>query len=386
MNKAQKALCTLLFSGLIFHSEGHAQHTLEAQLDTLQNITEINMVQEASEIVFSDPVVFEDEELLIGQIASVTVDSRGRVYIADRDQHTIHRFDEEGSYLESFGREGEGPGEFRNLIEVDYRDGTMYTLDQNLNRIIGFDSESLDVVYERSLAGTTNRQGMEVRSMPGAFFVLPEQRFMLAFDAFSDINRPGAFYIPVDIMDSSGAYAGINSIRLPARESVMIPSGDGNIGVVVPPYGRRSLLASDSHGNIYASWTNHLLIKQFDRHGTFHQAWFADEPGPELSYRQIRDHYSDGLVSALQSQSLPDHWPALRSFLADDQQNLWIERFTGEPGRSEWIVVNSEGDVTARMSLPSAQSVYHIANGHIYLTERDEFGLDVVMRYRVSFE
>ena len=52
------------------------------------------------------------EELLFGRIASIAVDDDRNVYVMDRQAQEVRVFDSEGSYVETLGRPGEGPGEF----------------------------------------------------------------------------------------------------------------------------------------------------------------------------------------------------------------------------------------------------------------------------------
>ncbi len=52
------------------------------------------------------------EELLFGQIASIAVDDDHSVYVLDRQAQEVRIFDAGGSYIETLGRPGEGPGEF----------------------------------------------------------------------------------------------------------------------------------------------------------------------------------------------------------------------------------------------------------------------------------
>jgi hypothetical protein len=62
-------------------------------------------------------VVLGQEEgepaFLFGEITSVAVDERGRIYVGDRIGATIRAFSEEGRYLGQIARAGEGPGEIR---------------------------------------------------------------------------------------------------------------------------------------------------------------------------------------------------------------------------------------------------------------------------------
>ena len=55
----------------------------------------------------------EDEEIF-GLVESVLQDADGNVYLLDQQLIEIRVFDANGEYLRTIGREGEGPGEFRN--------------------------------------------------------------------------------------------------------------------------------------------------------------------------------------------------------------------------------------------------------------------------------
>jgi hypothetical protein len=70
-------------------------------------------------------------EYQLGQPVAVRTDEKGHIYIADRASMTIKVFDENGSYLSSFGGRGRGPGEFQeiNFMEIT-PDGNLYFLDR----------------------------------------------------------------------------------------------------------------------------------------------------------------------------------------------------------------------------------------------------------------
>ena len=54
----------------------------------------------------------EDENYAFYNFARVTADSDGNIYVLDRENCRIQKFDENGIYLQSIGRKGQGPGEF----------------------------------------------------------------------------------------------------------------------------------------------------------------------------------------------------------------------------------------------------------------------------------
>ena len=59
-------------------------------------------------------------EYIFGEFISFTVDDENCVYILDWRSKTIRKFDPKGSHLLSFGREGQGPGEFSFPEEIQF--------------------------------------------------------------------------------------------------------------------------------------------------------------------------------------------------------------------------------------------------------------------------
>lgn len=60
----------------------------------------------------------EDDDVLFGLVAGLVTDRDGNVYVLDGQLSTIHVFSPAGKHLRQIGREGEGPGEFRNASDL----------------------------------------------------------------------------------------------------------------------------------------------------------------------------------------------------------------------------------------------------------------------------
>ena len=72
----------------------------------------------------------------------VEVDKYGSIYILDMRNHRIQKFDNDGNYLLTIGREGEGPGEFRNAFDITINDhGGLIVPDSGNRRLSVFSGD-----------------------------------------------------------------------------------------------------------------------------------------------------------------------------------------------------------------------------------------------------
>jgi hypothetical protein len=79
-----------------------------------------------------------DENYMFGDSIYFITDDEGNFYVSDSDNNRIQKYDPEGKYLLTIGREGQGPGEFRNLSVSRFdNDNNLYITDE-LNRRISF--------------------------------------------------------------------------------------------------------------------------------------------------------------------------------------------------------------------------------------------------------
>jgi hypothetical protein len=76
------------------------------------------------------------EEFLFVFIVDVTVNSKGDIYVADRRLNEIRKFNKEGKYLSTVGRQGQGPGEFQSIktLSVNTHDD-LVVFDNMLGRV-----------------------------------------------------------------------------------------------------------------------------------------------------------------------------------------------------------------------------------------------------------
>jgi len=87
-----------------------------------------------------------DENKMFYRISDVKVDSKGNIYVLERGNKRVQKFDKNGNYLMTIGKTGEGPGEFTNPIELFVSNELfIYVLDDRTMRVSKF-SQSGDFI------------------------------------------------------------------------------------------------------------------------------------------------------------------------------------------------------------------------------------------------
>jgi sugar lactone lactonase YvrE len=124
-------------------------------------------------------IAAEDESVAFYMPAGMALDSRGNLYILDAGNHRVQKFSPEGKYIASFGRQGQGPGDFSypDAIDIDAED-MVWVSDPNNQRIQvltpeGAERKTLSFVKERVGKIRCTKSGLVMAGGGGVLFVDP---------------------------------------------------------------------------------------------------------------------------------------------------------------------------------------------------------------------
>ncbi len=204
----------------------------------------------------------------------VAVDAEGCIYVVDKINHRVQEFDVSGKYVDHWGSEGSGNGQFESPsgIAIDST-GNMYVVDTGNNRVQKLNAFG-DYVLSWGSAGSGDGQ-----------FQSPEA---IAVDSSDNVYVVDTGNCRVQKFDSNGGFL-----------SKFGSSGTGN-GQFTTPSG----IAVDSAGNIYVSdrSTSSVRIQKFNSAGVYVTKWGSYGTG-DGQFTSIRDVAVDsaGNVYALDS-------------------------------------------------------------------------------------
>lgn len=78
----------------------------------------------------------DDDKMLFYKPADIAFDGEGNIYVLDAGNHRVQKFSNDGKFISSFGRKGQGPGEFQMPLSIDCDEkGWLYISDAYNMRI-----------------------------------------------------------------------------------------------------------------------------------------------------------------------------------------------------------------------------------------------------------
>ena len=138
----------------------------EAALEKITYLEKIGEIEEG----FS-----AEEDSFFAQITDLCIDKNNNIYVADSKLHTIFKFNKNREYITSFGKEGQGPGEFTGRLRISAgNDGNIYVSDHGNNRFCAF---SLNGELIRQQPLPKNSYDYAVANSEGNTFLLSKNGF-----------------------------------------------------------------------------------------------------------------------------------------------------------------------------------------------------------------
>jgi sugar lactone lactonase YvrE len=223
----------------------------------------------------------------LNQPADVVADGEGHVYVADTINSRILVFNEGGKTVNTFGKEGNGPGRLSApmALTVDTERDRVYVADSSNYRIQIFkmNGEFVETIDLNKDMATSERKvrpiGIAVNSKGNIYISDADNNFIRIYSSDGTMinkfggfgNNDGQFAIPVGLAidNQDRVYAvDMNNSRFQIfDESGKFISKIGERGDVKGNFMRPKDIWVDENGLIYVSDGATLVIQVFDPHG-----------------------------------------------------------------------------------------------------------------------
>jgi len=265
-------------------------------------------------------VAAEDETVAFYMPAGIALDGPGNLYILDTGNHRVQKFSSDGRYLASFGRQGQGPGEFAypDSIDIDSAD-MVWVSDPNNQRIQvltleGAERKTIGLVKERVGKIHRTRSGLVMAGGGGVFFAGP---------GLEEKKQP----LPklFKILDLEGKIAGEYGDPLDFRHPLLNQMGN------------QVTFAVDGNDGVYLAYLYQNRIEKYSPEGKL--LWRADrkldystDPPKDKGKREA----SGGGVMI----QMPRMNQCAEGIAVDGSGRVWVVTLNRQAGEEEQVGVN----------------------------------------------
>jgi hypothetical protein len=312
----------------------------------------------------------------------------GRIAIANAGSREIRFYDPAGLYLSTVGGEGDGPGEFRDIGWFEQLSpDTLVAYDYRAKRLSLFSAGG-------SFLSSATPQPPE--GEPNPLFVghLDDGSLLaVSLIAITPGTKPGLQRSSQLLVRYRPDGTFVDSVgRFPGRETYVTISETGQVTASALPLGHRAAYAASDAG-IYVGGAERPEFGLFATDGRLLRVVRWDEPPRPVTpamiaeVKRIRSQGWDELdpqfrarLEAMQEElPWPEELPVYARFIADAEENLWVERFSSpSDSLATWTVFDREGILLGRVQTPGDLRILQIGSDFILGVARDAMDVEQV--------
>ncbi|MFC1561624.1 NHL repeat-containing protein [candidate division KSB1 bacterium] len=293
-----------------------------------------------------------DENYLLFRPTSLDVDSEGNIYIVETGENAVKKFDRSGTFVQTFGTEGQGPGELNWPLDIFIdSDDRIYVQNAGNRRIEIFEQDGR---YVDSWRIQIMNEKIAMMS-GGSFAVLPRQRFL----------SPDQDQGLISIKDTTGAILRSFGAVKDYQNPDMADGGNGGEIVV------------DSANNIYIAMLNQNRIEKYTPDGRLLMKISRDLPYEESeivfdpgTQERVDNIFAQGLEIDAQGRMWADTYE--RQFTSEEKA---LEDNTRKPNLTVLEIYDKDGILLTRVKtgLPNGYRLCRISGGRAYFVESRDY-------------
>ncbi|MCC5940763.1 MAG: 6-bladed beta-propeller [Balneolaceae bacterium] len=315
------------------------------------------------------------------------IDNRGHFFIYNRGSEPIYHFDDNGVFIATIGRRGQGPGEFQSWPTFDaISSDTLYTMDRIARIVTRFVYSNGEWAYDNSFTVSDKEQYSpnKILQVDNEHLVIeysPDlSRLMNQSDNSSQATKK------YDLINTTGELIQENWLETPVHDRSIYSSSNGARATHMLPFGGRSIMNIGPNSNLYHLWSPEFIIDIYDLDGSkinsLQQPSYNYSLSSEIRQKWVDEAVGVRMGSEREQQELvkqmfdetPETAPALRDIHVDrDKENIIVRRYIFED-QANWMLLDYEGNRVGVFTLDENLNVFGFRNGKIIgaLNKKDE--------------
>lgn len=312
----------------------------------------------------------------------------GRVLVAVGGASEIRVFDRDGVYQSTWGRGGEGPGEFTGLSNLsDWPGDSVMAWDFARNRLTVFELDGRVVRTERLTQGDGRGAGRFEGVLPDRSIVTASLLSFAPTERSSGLVRRTREFVRV-----AGDGRRLNDFgRHDDEEYYSRPDRP----ILRHPF-RRSVFSAVWNGRIVITPSDRYEIRSYEPNGALHRIMRREHSVQPVTQADI-DAYVRRRLEAADPDVRPlieevmtglppvESFPAFSDIRVDEVGDLWVREYA-KPGEDQaiWTVFAPDGTLRGLIETPAELSIYRIGRDVLLGLSVDDLGVERVQLWSLT--
>ena len=331
-------------------------------------------------------VLSDQEEMILGRPVFTEIDSDGNRLVMDLASFEIHVYDAGGMLRNSFGQEGDGPGEFRqprNLMIGE--NDTLYVNDNSRRSLLVYTktgdyewSHAYDLAYPQVDGGFTS------------FFLMPGENGYPAVIIKSEESEefPNG-YSTVKLTDKNGSIISGTGVAFDRGEMLTIETS-GNIIMFGLSEVAGSQITAAKNDTYYQAWTADPVIYHYNNDGellsTIELDGYPIQQTTSRHISELNERVFGGRfgnqTSALRG-AIGEFFPAFSQIMVMNDDSIWLSRIMPESRDQHWYHLSPTGEPLGKLHLENGLNLRNADTDFIYVSGETENGSPAILKYRI---
>jgi hypothetical protein len=334
-------------------------------------------------------------------IGTVILGADGQyVYVVQREENMIRVFDSRsGKLIHTIGRDGAGPGEFKGLGRIGWKQDTLFAVDVALQRVSLFSPSGEHFRTERIVSAPIPAIGR-----PAIPAILTESGEVIGepFVSMAGVANGDITSVPMVLMTRTGAVIRTLAIRN-VRNTISKVAAGNRVLFFVQPMSDPSLKSFAPDGSslvivdqsVSEDRVATFLVTRIKSTGDtlYHRAYrYTPRPIPSQVADSIHDFYVEAFTRGRiprarqvveEAIALPRMQLPVSAVVHGSDGSTWIRREDRGSASVVWLVLNAEGGIRATVYAPPGLTLLALGTGSVWGTVRDDLDVPYLVRYRV---